>query len=102
MSAMVQRQEKGIVPKKADAAYHRTIFSAEMRREGWTILAPQMSPIHFGILQEVFRKHGYHLVILENDNRSAIDMGLKFVNNDACYPSIITVGQIMDAVLSGR
>ena len=102
MSAMVQRQEKGIVPKKADAAYHRTIFSAEMRREGWTILAPQMSPIHFDILQEVFRKHGYHLVILENDNRSAIDMGLKFVNNDACYPSIITVGQIMDAVLSGR
>ncbi|MBP5169258.1 MAG: 2-hydroxyacyl-CoA dehydratase [Oscillospiraceae bacterium] len=102
LSAMAQRREKGIVPKKTDAAYHRTIFSAEMRREGWTILAPQMSPIHFGILQEVFRKHGYHLVILENDNRSAIDMGLKYVNNDACYPSIITVGQIMDAVLSGQ
>ena len=102
LSAMAQRREKGIVPKKTDAAYHRTIFSAEMRREGWTILAPQMSPIHFGILQEVFRKHGYHLVILENDNRSAIDMGLKYVNNDACYPSIITVGQIMDAVLFGQ
>ena len=101
LSAMAQRKEKGILPQKSDAAYHRAIFSEEMHREGWTILAPQMSPIHFGILQPVFRKYGYHVVVLENDNRAAIDMGLKFVNNDACYPSIITVGQIMDAVLSG-
>ena len=102
LSAMAQRREKGIVPKKTDAAYHRSVFSERMQREGWTILAPQMSPIHFGVLQAVFRKHGYHLVILDNANRSAIDTGLKFVNNDACYPSIITVGQIMDAVLSGK
>ena len=90
------------MPHKADTSYHRAVFSEQMQREGWTIIAPQMSPIHFGIVQPIFEKHGYHVVVLENDNRSAIDMGLKFVNNDACYPSIITVGMIMDAVLSGQ
>ena len=61
-----------------------------------------MSPIHFDILEPVFRKHGYNLVVLDNDNRSAVNMGLKYVNNDACYPSITVVGQFMDAVLSGK
>ena len=101
ISAMNQRREKGILPIEADASYHRAVFSEKMRKEGWTILAPRMSPLHFNILEPVFHKHGYNLVVLENDNRAAIDTGLKFVNNDACYPSIITVGQIMDAVLSG-
>lgn len=73
-----------------------------MREKGYTILAPQMSPIHFDILEPVFRKHGYNLVVLDNDNRSAVNMGLKYVNNDACYPSITVVGQFMDAVLSGK
>ncbi|MBR3257782.1 MAG: 2-hydroxyacyl-CoA dehydratase, partial [Eggerthellaceae bacterium] len=102
LAAMKQRSERGIVAKPAPVAYHRTIFTEEMREAGYTILAPQMTKIHFDILQPVFRKHGYNIVILENDNRASIDMGLKFVNNDACYPSIITVGQIMDAVLSGK
>ena len=102
LSAMKMRREMGILPVPADASYHRAVFSKRMKDEGWTILAPRMSPLHFNILQPVFRKHGYHLIVLENDDRSAIDAGLKFVNNDACYPSIITVGQIMDAVLSGK
>lgn len=61
-----------------------------------------MSPIHFDILEPVFKKHGYNVVILDNDDRTAIDTGLKYVNNDACFPSITIVGQIMEAVLSGR
>lgn len=61
-----------------------------------------MSPIHFDLLEPVFKKHGYNIVVMDNDNRSAIDMGLKYVNNDACFPSITVVGQIMDAVLSGK
>ena len=73
-----------------------------MRREHWTILAPQMSPIHFDLLGPTFRKYGYHIEILGNDNRSAIDTGLKYVNNDACFPSITVVGQIMSAILSGK
>ena len=82
--------------------YERVEFTEEMKEKGYTILAPQMSPIHFKIVEPVFRKYGYNLVILDNDNRSAINAGLKYVNNDACYPSILMVGQFMDAVLSGK
>ena len=102
IAAMNLRRDKHIRPEAHDAAYHRAVYTKQMQREGWTILAPQMSPIHFNLLQPVFRKYGYHLEILANDNRSAIDTGLRFVNNDACFPSITVVGQIMDAVLSGK
>lgn len=102
LAAMKQRQEKGIVPKPGHAAYQRKLFTKEMLEEGYTILAPQMSPIHFELLEPVFKKHGFHMVVLDNDNRSAIDTGLRFVNNDACFPSITVVGQIMEAVLSGK
>ena len=102
LSAMNQRNRRGITAKPQSAAYHRAQFTSEMRREGYTILCPQMSPIHFDILEPVFRKYGYNIVILDNDNRSAIDTGLRFVNNDACFPSITVVGQIMEAILSGK
>ena len=102
LAAMKQRQENGILPHPAPAAYHRREFTKDMFLQGYTILAPQMSPIHFNILEPVFVKHGYHMAVLDNDNRNAIEMGLKFVNNDACFPSITVVGQVMDAVLSGK
>ena len=102
LAAMALRRERGIHALPQETAYHRTIYTKQMAEEGWTILAPQMSPIHFDLLAPVFRKHGYHLVVLENDNRAAIDTGLRFVNNDACFPSITVVGQILEAILSGR
>jgi predicted nucleotide-binding protein (sugar kinase/HSP70/actin superfamily) len=61
-----------------------------------------MSPIHFDIMQAGFEACGYHFEVLNNDNRHAVDVGLKYVNNDACYPSLMVVGQIMDALLSGK
>lgn len=67
-----------------------------------TILCPQMSPIHFEMLEAAFRGSGYRFEILPNDNKQAVDVGLKYVNNDACYPSLIVVGQIMEALLSGN
>lgn len=76
------------------------LFTAEMKKTH-TILMPQMSPIHFQLLETAFNSCGYNLVILPNDNRRAVDTGLKFVNNDACYPSLLVVGQFMDALLSG-
>ena len=90
-------KNRTIVP----ANYNRVVFTEEMRKN-YTILCPQMSPIHFELLEPAFRTAGYNMVVLDNDNRTAIDTGLKFVNNDACYPSLIVVGQIMDAVLSGQ
>ncbi len=102
LAAMKMRERKGILAQGSRMQYARSEFTEAMRKEGYTILAPQMSPIHFDILQPVFRKHGYHVVVLDNDDHSAIDTGLKYVNNDACYPSITVVGQIMQAVLSGK
>ncbi len=102
IAAMNLRREKNILPVFQNKPYSRSIYTKQMQHEGWTIIAPQMSPIHFHLLQPVFHKYGYNLEVLGNDTRSAIDTGLRFVNNDACFPSITVVGQIMDAVLSGK
>ena len=98
LAAMNQPDRGGYMPVQPEP-YRRVVFTKDMR--GYTILCPRMSPVHFDLLEGVFRHWGMHLVMLRNDTRAAIDMGLKYVNNDACYPSIITVGQMMDAVLSG-
>lgn len=71
-------------------------------KETYTILCPQMSPIHFDLIEPAFRASGYKIEVLPNDNRDAVNVGLKYVNNDACYPSLMVVGQIMDAILSGK
>ena len=102
LAAMDLRREKRIFAIPAEQKYQRAEFTKQMFDAGYTILAPQMSPIHFEIVEPVVRKFGYNMVLLDNDNREAIDTGLKFVNNDACFPSITVVGQIMQAVLSGK
>ncbi|MCM1065815.1 MAG: 2-hydroxyacyl-CoA dehydratase [Eubacterium sp.] len=76
-------------------------FTEEMRKN-YTIICPQMSPIHFEIVEPAFRACGYNFVVLDNDNKHSVDVGLKYVNNDACYPSLLVVGQIMEALLSGK
>lgn len=102
ISAIKMRKEKGIKRINSDIRYKRSEFTKDMFKDKFTILAPEMSKIHFSILKPIFIKNGFNLVILENDNKDIIDKGLKYVNNDACYPSILTVGQIMDAILSGN
>jgi len=92
-----KQQKRTIVP----ANYERTIFTEEMRKN-YTILCPQMSPIHFELLEPAFCAAGYNLVVPEVPSRECVDVGLKFVNNDACYPSLIVVGQLMSAVMSGK
>lgn len=102
LAAIRLREEQQILPEPKPVNYHRSEFTKEMFEEEYTILAPQMSPIHFDILEPVFHQYGYRMEVLDNDNRTAIDVGLRYVNNDACFPSITVVGQIMEAVLSGR
>ncbi len=102
--AAIRVREKKQGSKKrtiAPSSYKRVIFTETMRKE-YTILCPQMSPIHFDLLEPAFAAAGYRMAVLGNDNRTAVDVGLKYVNNDACYPSLIVVGQIMNAVLSGQ
>ncbi|WP_194610518.1 2-hydroxyacyl-CoA dehydratase [Clostridium vitabionis] len=88
-------------PVESDS-YHRVLFTKEMRKT-YTILCPEMSPIHFDLIEPAVRSAGYNLKVLSYKNgSSAVDMGLKYVNNDACYPSTIVVGQLMEALLSGE
>ena len=93
-----KKQEKRTI---RPASIEKVTFTKEMRKD-YTILCPQMSPVHFELLEPAFRAAGYNIDVLPNDNKQAVDMGLKYVNNDACYPSLIVVGQIMDALLSGK
>ena len=100
ISAVKDRARKGIKPHVEDASYKRVLFTKEMKKE-YTILAPQMSPIHFDILMPALSACGYHLVQLPS-GVGELDYGLKYVNNDACYPSLLVVGQFMKALLSGE
>ena len=101
ISAIRVREMKHFETRESSSAYNRVFFTREMKKT-YTILCPQMSPIHFDLVEPAIRSCGYNLEILKNDDRTAIDTGLKYVNNDACYPSLIVIGQLMDALLSGK
>jgi len=100
-AAMEERDRDGYVAHKTSYVQKKIPFTEEMR-ETYTILAPQMSPIHFELLQEAFIESGYNVEILPSTDRGAVEEGLKYVNNDACYPSILVVGQIIEALKSGK
>ena len=101
LAAIRVREQRNDKRKIQSAAITKVPFTKEMRKD-YTILCPQMSPIHFDLLEVAFQASGYHVEVLPNDNKQAVDMGLKYVNNDACYPSLMVVGQIMEAILSGK
>ena len=94
-----ERTKKEFVIRSS--AYKRQVFTKEMKQTH-TILAPQMSPIHFRLVQTAFRLAGFNFVVLPDVDASAVETGLQYVNNDACYPSIIVVGQMMEALKSGE
>ena len=101
LAAIRAREEKKEERKIVPASFDRVVFTEKMRKD-YTILCPQMTPIHFDLLETAFNASGYRLEVLNRDEREAVNLGLKYVNNDACYPSIIVVGQIMSALLSGK
>ena len=101
IAALKVREKKHYQRKIESAAFSRVEFTPEMRKN-YTILCPQMSPSQFDLLGPALSSCGYNFEVLDNDNKSSVDMGLKYVNNDACYPSLMVVGQIMNAVLSGK
>ena len=79
----------------------RLLFTEEMRQE-YTILIPQMLPIHFTLLEKIFNNHGYKVKLLTSTGRKIIDEGLRNVHNDTCYPALLVIGQMMDALKSGE
>ncbi len=101
LSAIRIRKERNYQRDIKPSSIKKVEFTKQMFDEKYTILTPQMSPIHFKMLQSAMNSCGYNFEVLPSE-QSCIDMGLKYVNNDACYPSLIVVGQIMEALLSGK
>ena len=101
-AALEERARNNYVSKKPEKNVEkRPIFTEDMKKD-YTILAPDMSPIHFGFMSNIFKKHGYNLEVLPYDDKKAIEIGLKYVNNDVCYPSIIVIGSLLSGILSGK
>ncbi len=92
---------KKFVPIRTEESVKKVVFTKQMKKDH-TILVPQMAPDHFDILQAAVETEGYHLEFLKTVDQAVIDEGLKYVNNDSCYPSITVVGQMLEAVNSGR
>ena len=82
-------------------AHERVLFTKEMKKD-YTILLPNMLPVHFKLLEKIFNSHGYRTVLLENNDRAVIEAGLKYVHNDTCYPALLIIGQFISALQSGK
>ncbi|MDF7664233.1 acyl-CoA dehydratase activase-related protein [Bifidobacterium sp. ESL0763] len=80
---------------------HKVRFEKTMRRD-YTIVAPQMSPVHMSLVEAVIRSGGYKFDVLKMADQQDVETGLKYVNNDACYPAIMVVGQLVDSIIKGK
>ena len=102
ISVLDERRRHKYKPVRGHIGYIRQPeFTKDMRKRH-TILCPQMAPIHFDFLEAAFNHTGYDMKILTDCSKAVVDTGLKYVNNDACYPSILIVGQLIHALQSGK
>ena len=101
IAAVKERRRNKKRPVIHSSAYHRVVFTEEMKKD-YTIIGPQMSPIHFRLLEKAFASGGYNFVVLDAVDPKAVEAGLKYVNNDACYPSLLVAGQMISALESGK
>lgn len=76
-------------------------FTKQMKRE-YTILCPDIFPMHMGLFEKIFRNNGYKLEVVRDEGKEVIDAGLKYIHNDMCYPAICSCGQLIYALESGR
>jgi predicted nucleotide-binding protein (sugar kinase/HSP70/actin superfamily) len=80
---------------------NRVEFTKEMKKD-YTILTPNMAPIHFELIKNVLCSFGYKIELLRTTGREIVDEGLKYVHNDTCYPALLSIGQLMHALHSGK
>ncbi|MDD7363235.1 MAG: acyl-CoA dehydratase activase-related protein [Peptoniphilus sp.] len=102
LRSLIQAVENRTIDKERTSIYDDPVIFTEEMRKTHTILIPQMAPIHFKLLEPLLQTEGFNVEVLPNLSTHVVDEGLKYVNNDACYPSIFVVGQFMEAVKSGR
>ena len=88
--------------KSGNYEINKILFTKDMKENGYTILCPQMAPIHFELLEAGMQSLGYNIQVLKDCTEKTVETGLKYVNNDACYPSILTTGQMIEALESGK
>lgn len=101
-AAMVEREKQGHRPTaKPQSGYKRKTFTRKMKKDH-TIIIPQMAPTHFRFLDAAMTLSGYNVVMCPAMDKEAVEVGLKYVNNDACYPAIIVVGQLLKVLNSGE
>lgn len=86
---------------KYDKKTGRLLFTKQMKKD-YTILMPNMAPIHFKILQNVFTHYGYKSDLLDTTGPEIAQTGLKYVHNDTCYPALLVIGQFINALQSGK
>ena len=100
--ASMNKREKDKVEERGDGDYtaKKKIFTKDMR--DYKILIPQMAPIHFELIETAVKSCGYNVELLRNCTDHTVETGLKYVNNDACYPSILVTGQMIEALESGK
>ncbi|MBO0481621.1 2-hydroxyacyl-CoA dehydratase [Candidatus Enterococcus courvalinii] len=101
-AAVNERAKQNFVPVKRFEEPEKIVFTKEMK-EKHTLLLPMLSPIHqSGLVDVALNASGYNVVCLPAEDNEAINVGLKYVNNDACYPAIISIGQLVEALESGK
>ena len=100
--ASMNKREKDKIEANGDGDYtaKKKIFTKDMR--DYKILIPQMAPIHFELIETAVKSCGYNVELLRNCTDHTVETGLKYVNNDACYPSILVTGQMIEALESGK
>ncbi|BEU87721.1 2-hydroxyacyl-CoA dehydratase [Selenomonas sp. TAMA-11512] len=98
MAALARKEQAAFQPA---VRKDRPRFTEECKKTH-TILAPQMAPIHFRLMQAALKKHDYEVVIPDMPTKAAIDLGLRYVNNDMCYPAIVVIGQLIAALKEGK
>jgi predicted CoA-substrate-specific enzyme activase len=102
LAALQEQREVGAKMQPTSTAFEKVQFTEQMKADRYTVLSPQMAPIHFDLLIKVFDQAGYNFKLLPSVDQGAVEAGLKYTNNDICYPSILVTGQIMEAITSGE
>ena len=101
LASMNKRLSANLEKGNGDYSVNRKIFTKEMK-DKYTILCPMMAPVHFELIETAVKASGYNFEILRTCTNHTVETGLKYVNNDACYPSILVAGQMIEALESGK
>ncbi|GAB1475253.1 2-hydroxyacyl-CoA dehydratase [Bacillota bacterium] len=100
-AAINERARNEIKPLPFSKPFERVYFTEDMKQD-YTLLIPQMSPIHFQFIETALHEEGYKAVLMPSVSKNAVEEGLRYINNDVCYPTIVTLGQIIDELKSGK